>query len=120
MFELGPCLTLPDVLVQARYSLGISSRLRSQQFEYGAIAIECAKRRRQGFPEPPLPDSVRSWAAVDLVNDPHETSKLHYFLGSCLLPQDRKRARAHFRQALKAEPTHVRAMMRMLRSYLPI
>jgi hypothetical protein len=120
MIELGPCLTIPDVLVQARYSLGISSRLRSQQFEFGAIAIECAKCRRQGLLEPPLPDSGQAWAAVDKVTDPHESSKLHYFLGSCLMPQDRKRARAHFRQALKAEPTHFRALLRMLQSYLPI
>jgi glycosyltransferase involved in cell wall biosynthesis len=119
MFELGPCLTIADVLVQARYSLGISSRLRSQQFEFGAIAIECARRRRQGLPEPSLPDSGRAWSKVDKIVDPHESSKLHYFLGSCLLPQDRKRARAHFRQALKDEPTHIRALLRMLQSYLP-
>jgi glycosyltransferase involved in cell wall biosynthesis len=119
MFELGPCLTLPNVLVQARYSIGISSRLRSQQFEFGALAIECAKRRRQGLSEPLLPDSGQAWMAVDKIIDPHESSKLHYFLGSCLLPQDRKRARAHFWKALKARPTYLRALARMLQSYIP-
>ncbi len=119
MVEFGACLTMPDVLVQARYSLGISSRLRDQQFELGAIAIECARCRRQGLPEPALPDAGGAWAKVDRIVDPQESSKLHYFLGSCLLPQDRKRARAHFRQVLKSEPTHWKAMMRLLQSYLP-
>jgi glycosyltransferase involved in cell wall biosynthesis len=119
MYEVGACLTLPDVLVQARYSIGISSRLRGVQLAYCRIAIECARFRRNGLPEPEFPASEQSWATVGQIIDPDETAKLHYFLGSCLLPQDRKRARAHFWTALNAKPTHIRALMRVIQSYFP-
>jgi hypothetical protein len=119
MFELGPCLTLPEVLVQARYSLGISSRLRTQQQAFCEIAIDRARCRRKGLPEPEISVSERSWAIVGQTIDPNETAKLHYFLGSCLLPQDPKRARTHLLQAIRAKPTHVRALMRVIQSFFP-
>lgn len=118
LFEVGACVTTPDILYQLRHSLGcISSRLRDEQSAFAAAAVECARNRRQGLPEPSFPMRGRSWAMVDQAASPDESSNLHYFLGACLRAHDPVRARSHFWRAVRAKPTHLKALARLLGSY---
>lgn len=121
LFELGPCLAVNDLLYQARIEPGsITSRLQGRQVAFGRAAIEAARERRLGRPEPPFPLAGTVWRQIDKSVDPHEVANMHYFLGSCLLTVDRRRAREHFLLALKRHPLHVRAWARALRSLIPV
>jgi glycosyltransferase involved in cell wall biosynthesis len=119
LFEVGQCLTMPEVYYQARHSLGsISSRFGERQLQFGAIAVECAARRRRGEAEPELPLAGESWSVVERDTNSGEAANLHYFLGSCLRGHDRSRARKHFLSALRANPLHYKAALRMIETWL--
>jgi glycosyltransferase involved in cell wall biosynthesis len=120
MFEVGACLTLPDVLYQARVAPGsISSRLRNRQVVFAMVAIEGARSRRQGKGEPPFPLSSSSWAHVDQHASLHEEANMHYFVGSCLLRHDHCEARRHFWLTLKQRPLHLKAWVRLVQTLPP-
>lgn len=113
LVELGRCLTIPQVLYQAQNSIGnISSRLRDAQLAFAAGAIECARSRRRGLPEPALSFPVRSWAEVKDAQDPDEAVKLNYFLGCCLREQDPDSARHYFHKVVRERPLHLKALWR--------
>jgi glycosyltransferase involved in cell wall biosynthesis len=120
LFEAGACLTIPEVLYEARASVGsISGKYHGRQLAFGSAAIEAARCRRAGLPEPPFPLANQDWAAFGNQHDRHADAHLHYFLGSCLHETDRKRARHYYWQALRLKSTHYRAAFKLLRSYLP-
>jgi glycosyltransferase involved in cell wall biosynthesis len=120
LFEVGPCLSIPEILCLVRSSPeGISSKFYGRQLAFGGAAIEAARCRRASRPEPAFPLQGEDWSVMGGRRDPHADANLHYFLGSCVQHEDRARARHYFWRALKSKPTHLRAAMKLLRSYLP-
>jgi glycosyltransferase involved in cell wall biosynthesis len=120
LFEVGDCLTISEVLYEARASFGsISGKYHGRQLAFGGAAIEAARCRRAGLPEPHFPLVHQNWAALGSHPDPQADAHLHYFLGSCMQDSDRKRARQYYWQALRMKPTHLRAALKLLRTYLP-
>lgn len=118
LVELGPCLTMPDLLYQTKHSFGsISSRMRDDQLAFGAAAIECARSRRLGLAEPSFPMVDRSWKKLNAQDQGHERFEMHYFLGSCLSRHNPLQARKHFWQAIKARPVSPKVMVRILATY---
>jgi glycosyltransferase involved in cell wall biosynthesis len=115
MIEAGRFIAMPDVLYQAAWTFGgLTSRLRPEQIRYAEVALEAARRRRAGLPEPELPEPRRSVAIRGATSRQVELSRFHYFVGSCVARRDPALARRHFWRSLKAHPLHLRAMLRWL------
>jgi len=112
--EKGLCLGMPEVLYQARLEAGsISSRRRSEQFRAGNLAIDCARIRRSG-------GSDQSLLHADIPELPKkkpisraEKARFHYFIASCLRGHDRAAAKRYYRQVLKDNPLHLKALFRL-------
>jgi len=117
MSERGLCLGMPDLLYEARIEVGsISSRRRVEQMRLGGLAIACAKRRRGGDNEENLlktyiPAAVKAGPAGR-----HERAKFHYFIASCLRENNHSGAKRYYRQALKDNPFHLKALFRLITS----
>jgi glycosyltransferase involved in cell wall biosynthesis len=118
MIEVGQFVTMDDVLYQACWTFGgLTSRLRLEQTKYAELAIEAARCRRSGVAEPPLPEPRRSVPMERGKSRRAELSRYHYFVGSCVASRDQVAARRHFIQALRAQPSNWRALLRVLRPF---
>ena len=115
MSEVGRFIAMHDVLYQASWNFGgISSRLRLEQNHYAEFALEAAKLRRAGSPEPKLPEPRRSADIRGTISRNVELSCFHYFIGSCVAKRNFSLARKHFWLSFKAHPLHLSAMLRLL------
>lgn len=118
LFELGACRTMPAVLYQARSTPGsISSRLGRKQWMFGAAAVEAAKNRRAGLPEPEFPLKDLRWSNITGTSLASELSSLNYFFGCCVLRSDRRRARAYFEKAIRQRPFALKAWLRWIQTW---
>ncbi|WP_200387884.1 glycosyltransferase family 2 protein [Thiocapsa imhoffii] len=114
--ERGEMTALSEVLYRSRQSAGgISHRMGSRQFEFGELAVEAARCRRAGQPEPPLPEGRWTPTKENGRSRRSEVAHFHYFVGSCVAARDPQLARQHFVKALRARPLHLRALLRLLR-----
>jgi glycosyltransferase involved in cell wall biosynthesis len=115
MVEAGRLIAMPDLLYQAAWTFGgLTSRLRPEQIRFAELALEAARCRRAGLPEPELPNPQRSVAIRGATSRRVELSRFHYFVGSCVANRDPALARKYFWRSLKAHPLHVPAMLRLL------
>jgi len=115
MIEVGRLITMPDVLYQAVWTFGgLTSRLRPEQIRYAEVALEAARCRRAGLPEPALPDPHRSGAIRGATTRKVELARFYYFVGSCVANRDPALARKYFWRSFRAHPVHLRAMLRLL------
>lgn len=91
--------SLPEILCHYRLNLGgISHRRYFQQKRSAAFALECAKRRREGLPEPSVP-------LLDSPPTRRELGEYHCRLGRTLLHLDRvDEARAELARAVLCSP----------------
>lgn len=116
--EVGQMTALPVVLYLSRQSAGgISHRMGSRQIEFARIAAEAAGCRRTGQPEPALPEVRWTPMAENGHAERRDTARFHYFVGSCVAARDPQLARQHFVKALRAQPLHLRALLRLLRPH---
>jgi glycosyltransferase involved in cell wall biosynthesis len=113
LIELGPCRALSAVHYEAVMTAGgITSSRREEQTRLVGLAIDCARVRRQGA------DDSRLLAAF--VPPPRGTPRaanragFHYFVASCLRLRDRTAARRYYRLALRENPFHIKALVRLL------
>lgn len=113
--EHGPHIALPAFLYQARFvPSSISGRYRKRQIECARIILECARLRRAGLSEAPAiaranlirPDGGSAGAS--------EIASALYFVGACLRERGDPRARQYFREALRAQPLHLKSALRLL------
>jgi glycosyltransferase involved in cell wall biosynthesis len=115
MSEYGQCIGMPELLYEARMQAGsISSRRRDEQFRLGSLAIDCAKLRRQGEDESKL---LQSYVPSPLRKGPvgrREMADFHYFIASCLRQHDPGAAKRYYRQALRDNPFHLKALLRCI------
>ena len=112
--EQGKLLIVPDVLFQAVFSpASISGDLRSVQVAIAALILECARLRRAGLGE----DAVleRAGAMRPERSKPSNANRARalYFIGQCLRKREDPRAAEYFRQALRANPFHLKSAVRL-------
>jgi glycosyltransferase involved in cell wall biosynthesis len=115
LVEAGRFVAMSAVLYQACWTPGgLTSRLRPHQLRYAEIALEAARCRRDGHAEPALPAPQRSLPLEQDRSRRSELSRFHYFVGACVAVRDPSRARRHFLQAVRAQPSNLRALWRVL------
>jgi len=115
LVEHGRYIAIPDVLYEVSVALGsISSVQRRRQEECARIVLECARLRRSG-----LNDATAIARAAAIVPDrmaigPADRAAALYFVGMCLRNRADPRALQYFRDALRANPFHLKSAVRLL------
>lgn len=116
--EQGPCHGIPDVLYETRLTVGgISSRRRDEQLRMCALGVECARERRRKQSERPLLDAIVARPVRRSKLTGIERARFYYFVAACLHRRDRSAARRYYRLALKSNPLHFKALLRMMISW---
>jgi glycosyltransferase involved in cell wall biosynthesis len=113
--ECGRHIALPEVLYEARFGLdSISGACRTEQIECAKMILECARLRRAGLSEA----QVLARAAVIVPQrravQAADRAAALYFVGVCLRNRADPRARQYFRDALRANPLHLKSAVRLL------
>ena len=113
--EQGRHVALPDVLYQASFAPGsIGGVYRSRQIACAKLILEGARLRRAGL------DEAETLArAATIVPERKKATSMDraaalYFIGACLRDRADPRARQYFRDALRANPLHLKSAMRLL------
>ena len=115
--ELGRCIATPKIGYEATWAPGsLSSRYRSEQFNYTKLAIRSAQNRRSGKSDDVLPIPTR--LGRRMVNNLKKRERLDiargfYFIGSCIAKKDPLKARGYFKKALITWPFHLKALVRL-------
>jgi hypothetical protein len=113
--ELGQCLGDAHIDYEAKLEAGsISASRRSEQFQFAALALDCARARSRGkddaailgAPHPGVPAAVR--------NRRLERARFFYFIGSCLRKNDRATARRYYWKSFAEHPLLFKALVRLL------
>lgn len=114
MTEQGRHVPLPALLYQARFTPGsISGTHRRRQIACAIVILECARRRRAGLDEAPI-ERARSILPRHGKAEASDIASALYFLGVCLRKRADPAAANYFRQALRANPLHLKAALRLL------
>ena len=115
LVEHGRHVALPDLLYQATFALGsISSLQRQRQIECAALILECARLRRQGKSDAPVLSRASQIIPRTATASRNEKASALYFVGTCLSNRRDPRARRYYREALRANPLHVKSAIRLL------
>ena len=115
MVEHGRHVAIPDLLYQATFTLGsISSLQRQRQIECATLILECARLRRDGQSDAPVLSKARLIVPQAGKASSTETASALYFVGTCLSNHRDPRARRYYREALRANPLHLRSAIRLL------
>lgn len=119
MIEVGDCLGMDEIVYQAALEEGsISDLRRDKQVHCATLAVECANARRASGNDasvlakataPQSPPKRSSRPSVRVAR-----SRFNYFVGSCLKQRDPRAARKYFLRALRADPLHLRALVRVV------
>jgi glycosyltransferase involved in cell wall biosynthesis len=116
MAEHGRHVVMPDILYEASVSVGsISSVYRERQIETARFILESARLRRSGLSDAEVlkeaetirPDEKRSIGRIG-------RAKALYFIGMCLRRSRSPHAASYFKQALLANPLHLKSIARLL------
>ncbi len=102
----------------------ISNLYRKRQIETTKFILEAARLRRSGRDDTVMLDLAkqtkqekpRSNIGRKLYNNNQEAKGL-YHIGACINLTDSERARHYYRLALRKQPLHIRALLRLLSSY---
>ncbi len=119
MIERGDCLGMEQVVYTAALEQGsISDLRRDRQISSAELAIECAIARRASGDDAMIlaqrDNRVSASASASHRNVRAARSSFNYFVGSCLKGQDPRAARKYFWRALRADPLHLRALVRVI------
>jgi glycosyltransferase involved in cell wall biosynthesis len=111
--EIGHHRVVPEILYQAEFGLsGISAGRHRDQLWFGAKILECGAARRRGASEEDLLREVEEYS--DAARHRRQgKGEAAYFLGTLLLKKDPERAREYLVLALKENPLHVKAYLRL-------
>jgi hypothetical protein len=113
--ERGAHLILPDILFQAAFSpASISGNLRSNQIAISVLILECARLRRAGLSEAEPLDRARAIRPEASRQSNASQARALYFIGQCLRRRNDPRAAGYFRQAVRADPLHLKSVFRLL------
>ncbi len=114
--EHGTHVALQEVLYQASVVPGsISMAHRDLQMSTARFILEAAKKRRAGKSEDHILGRAAAFSERTVTIQNHENKAAgYYFLGCSLLPENPVAACDYFQEALKADPLHVKARLRLL------
>jgi glycosyltransferase involved in cell wall biosynthesis len=119
MIDVGDCLGMDEIVYQSSLEQGsISDLRRDKQVHCAKLAVECAIARRDSGSDASalssggsLPSASASAARLSVRV---ARSRFNYFVGSCLKRRDPRAARKYFLRALRADPLHLRALVRVM------
>ncbi|MCT0225914.1 glycosyltransferase family 2 protein [Synechococcus sp. CS-1328] len=117
LVELGSHRIHPEVLYQAESSPGsISGQHRREQLRFHVLIRRCSAARRLGLPETAwlvkaerLSARCRGGRAGT-----RRQARGAYFIAACLRGRHPQACRAYLREALRLDPLHLRARLRLL------
>jgi glycosyltransferase involved in cell wall biosynthesis len=114
LIEQGPCAGIAENHYQTTLTPGgITSRRRPEQMRFGALALACARRRREGLDDRPLLEAFVAPARAAKRRSPlRDRAAFHYFVASLLRGHDRAAARRYYDLALSENPLHLKALVR--------
>ncbi|MEB3167586.1 MAG: glycosyltransferase family 2 protein [Synechococcaceae cyanobacterium] len=118
MAELGTHLVVPEVLYRSEASAGsISGSHRAEQARFHRIIVACTKARRSGASEEPFLRQAEqlSERCRKLRKSRRRMAAGHYFIGSCLMNSHPELARRYLNLALRDNPFHIRARLKLFR-----
>ena len=116
--EYGEHAALNEILFVAQLSPdSISSTKRALQIKTAVLILECARRRDRGGDETSLLEKAEMLEISCKRNNKRlKRADFFYFLGSCTACENKDRARVYFRESLKNNPFHMRALCRYLKT----
>src|SRR5258708_33353892 len=108
----GRIVALPDVLYEARYSIGaISASKRSEQVALATISIAI----RDGGNASELLARAQNIGAGSRPMSKRDTARALYFIASCLRRNGDMRYKKYDRAAIRHDPFHLRARLLLMR-----
>lgn len=114
LIEVGSLAYVPDVLYQVEASSGSVTALhrREQNLLRGLIA-KAARLRRAGGDETEILHRAAKVIPAGKRPSFHRRSEGAYFIGSCLADQDDPRAARYFLEAVRSNPLHFKAWIKL-------
>jgi glycosyltransferase involved in cell wall biosynthesis len=114
--ELGPHVVMAETLYEASVTVGaISSLYRREQVETAKAIIEGALLRRGGLSEAPaLRKAQAIKPSAKRGQTRRERSRALYFIGTCLKKGRDPKASSYFKEALRANPLHLKSAVRLI------
>jgi glycosyltransferase involved in cell wall biosynthesis len=118
LMEHGEHAALHEILFVAELSPdSISSTKGALQANTAVLILECTRRRNCGGDETSLLEKAEA-LGINRKKDSKRSKRadFFYFLGSCTASDNKNRAHLYFRESLKNNPFHLRALFRYLRT----
>ena len=118
MVELGPHLVVPEVLYEATLSPdSISGSRRQEQQQFHALIVGATEARRSGDSEQPwlAEAEALSERCRHAPRNPLREAAGAYFIGACLSDEHPDLARSYLLQAVKLNPWHWKARLKLSR-----
>jgi hypothetical protein len=118
MVELGPHLVVPEVLYEATLSPdSISGTRRQEQQQFHALIVGATEARRSGDSEQPwlAEAEALSERCRHAPRNPLREAAGAYFIGACLVDEHPDLARSYLLQAVKLNPWHWKARLKLSR-----
>lgn len=122
LIDQGDLGFVPEVLYQVKFDMGsITARHRPAQQALRALAAEARALRHAGQSDADVLSRARAIRpGGNLTPAPHtprhrSEAQAAYFVGSCLADRGDQRARKYFEAAVRADPFHFRARLKLLR-----
>jgi hypothetical protein len=113
--ELGQCLGDAHIGYEAKLEAGsISANRRKEQFQFAALAIDCARARSSGKDDAALLQAQRTGALAVVRNRRLERARFFYFIGSCLRKNDLAAARHYYWKSFTEHPLLIKALVRLV------
>lgn len=118
--ELGNCVSLTEILYEARLAArNISTLYRKQQLKLATLINECAIQRAKGHSENQLLKKAKKLSSHRIEYGQWQLrlvdARFYYFIGSVLERTHANVAKTYFRRAISAYPIHLRAVYKWLK-----
>lgn len=118
LVEYGEYIILSDVLYQAcLMPRSISSLHNKKQIKMFKLILECSDRRRNGQKEDSSLERALTLSQGEK-KEHFQLARYYYFIGCCLHSQKSSRAPYYFWKAVRNNPMHVKAIIRLMESAL--
>ncbi len=115
LVELGRHVAMPELLYKATFALGsISGLQRKRQIECATLILKGAFLRQYGQSDAPVLSKASQIRPRAAKASSDEMASALYFIGSCLSKRKDPQARRYYRKALRANPLHIKAAIRLL------
>jgi glycosyltransferase involved in cell wall biosynthesis len=114
LWERGRCVGEAEIGYEATLAPGsISARRRPEQLKFAALAIDCARARRQGGGDGHILANRRLNATGAKSGNPRlDRARFFYYVGSCLRRRDPEAAKRYLLQSFQEYPLFLKGLVR--------